>query len=267
MNIWFTLLYQPLVNALIAFYQLFGNLGVAIIGLTVVLRLLMIPLTTPSLKAAQKMKELQPELAKLKAKYKHNQAEFAKAQLELYQKHGANPAAGCLPQLLQIVILIALFQAFSQVLKTDGDIITKLNKILYPFLRLADNHQIKTQFLYLDLTKPDLLSLPFVLDLGVFKLEKLPGFFLLAAAVVQFLSSKMMMPVVAKEKKLAKKTKEKTDDMAAMMQGQMLYLMPLMTLFIGFTFPAGLVLYWLTFSVVMMFQQQWSSGGLEKRRK
>lgn len=260
MNPWFTLLYQPLVNALVAFYQLFGNLGVAIIALTVALRAAMIPLTTPSLKAAQKMKELQPELEKLKAKYKHDKTGLAKAQMELYKKHGANPMAGCLPQIVQIVILIALFQAFSQVLKADGDIVIKLNEILYPFLKLAADHKINTHFFYLDLTKPDMFALPITLDLGIIKLDKLPGLFLISSAATQFLSSKMMMPVVKKEEKLAKKTEGKTDDMAAAMQGQMLYLMPLMTLLIGFTFPSGLVLYWLTFSLVMLAQQRWTAS-------
>jgi len=256
MNIWFTLLYQPLVNALILFYQVLGgNLALAIIGMTLVLRAAMIPLTAPSLKTAQKMKELAPELEKLKAQYKHDKTEFAKAQLALYQKHGANPAAGCLPQIIQIVILIALFQAFSQVLRSNGDTIAKLNEILYPFLKLAEGHIINFKFLYLDLTKPDMISLPFKIGLDKLVIDKIPGIFLLGSAGAQFVSSKMMMPMVKKEEKIARKTPEKTDDMVTAMQEQMLYLMPVMTLIIGFTFPSGLVLYWLTFSVFMLVQQ------------
>ena len=64
-----------------------------------------------------------------------------------------------------------------------------------------------------------------------------------------------MVPAVNKVKNLAEKTKEQSDDMAAAMQQQMLYLMPLMTLFIGFKFASGLVLYWLTFSLIMLVQQ------------
>lgn len=228
----------------------------AIIGLTVAIRAALIPLTAPSLRAAQKMRNLQPELDKLKKKHKKDKGAFAKAQLELYKKHGANPMAGCLPQIVQIIILIALFQAFSQVLRADGDIIEKLNKILYLPLRLAQEEKMKTSFFYLDLTKPDMLPLPFKFGLGGFVIDKVPGIFLLLAAVSQFLSSKMMVPKVAKEKKLAQKTEERTDDMAVAMQEQMLYLMPAMTILIGFTFPSGLVLYWLTFSLFMLFQQK-----------
>jgi len=256
MNIWFTLLYQPLVNCLIFFYQFLGqNLGLAIVAMTVFIRLLLIPLTLPSLKSASKMKELAPELGKLKKKYKNNQKAFAQAQIELYKKAGVNPAAGCLPQIIQIVILIALFQAFNQVVRPNGDVIEKLNAVLYPILQLPKTEAIKTGFLYLDLTKPDLIKLPFQLNLLILKLDSLPGLFLLASAFTQFFSSKIMMPVAEAAKQKAEKTKEKEDDMAAMMQKQMLYMMPLMTILIGFSFPSGLVLYWLTFSLFMLVQQ------------
>ena len=257
MNIWTTFLYQPLVNALIAFYKLTGgNLALAIISLTVAMRAILIPLTAPSLKAAQKMKDLAPELAKLKKRYKHDKTAFAQAQLDLYKKHGANPVSGCIPQIIQIVILIALFQAFNQVLKSNGNALIKLNELLYAPLKLTANHVINTSFLYLDLTKPDLIQLPFKIGIDKFTLDKIPGIFLIGAAVTQFWSSKLMMPQVKAEEKVAKKTKEKEDDMAVAMQSQMLYLMPLMTLFIGFTFPSGLVLYWVTFSLFMVIQQK-----------
>lgn len=258
---WFSLFYQPLVNALVFFYNLMGgSLGWAIIGLTVAIRLILTPLTLPSLKSAQKLKELQPELNKLKEKYGADKQEFAKRQLAFYKEKGVNPAAGCLPQIVQIVILIALFQAFSQVLTSNGDVINNLNQVLYAPLRLAPEAAINNRFAYLDLTKPDLFSIPAVTLFG-FTLDKLPGIFLILSAVTQFLSSKLMMPAVAKEKQLAAKTKEGSDDMAAAMQQQMLYLMPLMTLFIGFKFASGLVLYWLTFSLVMLVQQLFLNYG------
>lgn len=256
MSIWFILLYQPLVNGLIFFYKLLGaNLGWAIIVMTVVIRFLLTPLTLPSIKATTKMRQLAPELEKLKKKYKKDKQALARAQLELYKKHGANPAAGCLPQILQIVILIALFQAFNQVLKTDGDIITKLNQVLYPMLKLKEGSKLSLKFLYLDLGKPDFFQLPFKITFGKIVFDKFPGIFLLGAAITQFLSSKLMMPQAKKEEAIAKKTEEQTDDMATMMQTQMLYMMPLMTILIGFTFPSGLVLYWLTFSLFMVVQQ------------
>jgi YidC/Oxa1 family membrane protein insertase len=256
MSIWHILLYQPLVNLLILFYKILGqNFGLAIIGLTLAIRGALLPLTLPSMKAAQKMKELAPELEKLKKKHKNDKQKLAQAQLKLYQQHGFNPAAGCLPQIIQIIILIALYQAFNQVLRADGDIISKLNEVLYGPLRLIKEESINSRFLYLDLTKPDLIQLPFKLNFGLFSLENLPGIFLVAAAATQFLSSKMMMTGAKKAEKTAKKTVSQQDDIATAMQTQMLYVMPLMTLFIGFKFPSGLVLYWLTFSLFMLVQQ------------
>jgi len=254
---WHTLFYQPLVNALIFFYQFLGqNLGLAIIGLTVFIRGALTPLTLPSLKSAQKLKSLQPELEKLKRKHGKDRQAFAQAQLKFYQQHGVNPAAGCLPQIIQIIILIALFQAFNQVLQNNGDIIQNLNNVLYPSLKLPSDFILNTKFINLNLTQPDVYAIA-DLKLGPLTINKLPGIFLILAAVTQFLSSKLMMPAAKASEVKSKKTKEQSDDMAAAMQTQMLYFMPIMTLFIGFRFPSGLVLYWLTFSIFMLIQQLW----------
>lgn len=261
----YTLLYQPLVNALIFFYKIFNNFGLAIVVLTILIRALLIPLTLPSLKAAGKMKEIAPELEKLKKKYANNKQKFAQAQLELYKKHGINPAAGCLPQIIQLVVLIALYQAFAKVLQPDGNVIEKLNQVLYPALRLPQETVINTRFLYLDLSRPDIFRLP---QLAF----PLPGFFLLAAALVQFLSSKMMQPGIQVARHQAKETPETKDDIAAAMQTQMLYLFPLMTIVIGLTFPSGLVLYWFVFSLFTavqqyFFNQVWSSQNGKQKIK
>lgn len=248
-NIWHIFLFQPLLNLLILFYKVFfGNLGLAIIFLTVLIRAVLIPLTLPSLKTAQRMKKIAPEIEKLKQKYKNNQQKFAQAQLELYRREGINPAAGCLPQIIQLVVLIALYQAFAKVLAQDGDVVQKVNQFLYPFLRLGEGTTINTRFLYLDLAKPDTLSLPGLKF-------PLPGLFLLAAAAVQFFSSKIMQPAIKKEEKIASQTPSSQDDLAVTMQKQMLYLFPLMTIVIGYSFPSGLVLYWFIFSLFTLVQQ------------
>lgn len=258
-ELWHLVLYQPLVNALIFLYQLlFHNFGLAIIVLTVAIRLLLLPLTRSSMQAASKMRELAPEIERLKKKYGKDQQAFAKAQMELYKQHGANPAAGCLPQIIQLIVLIALYQAFIQVLRVDGDVIQKLNEVLYPQLQLAPETVINTKFLYLDLGTPDVFHLSGIPI-------PLPGFFLLAAALAQLVYSKMMMPAIAVAKKEAAKTPGMADDMATSMQSQMTYMFPLMTLLIGYSFPSGLVLYWLTFSLLMAVQQYFIGGwgGLE----
>lgn len=192
------------------------------------------------------MKELAPEIEKLKKKYGKDKQAFAKAQLELYKKHGANPAAGCLPQIIQLLVLIALFQAFNQVLTADGDVVLKLNQVLYSALKLPEATKINTGFFYLDLTQPD------VFQWGKLKI---PGFFLVGAALIQFFSSKIMSPALKGSEKMADKTPGGMDDMAVAMQKQMVFLLPIMTVIIGFTFPSGLVIYWLVFSLTTLGQQ------------
>ena len=247
---WQQFLYHPILNLLIFFYQiLFQNLGLAILAMTVVLRGALVPLTLPTLKAVKKQKELAPELDKLKKKHKDNKEKLAKAQMELYRQHGINPAAGCLPQILQLVILIALYQVFIQVLSNDGQAVLKLNEVLYfDFLKLDPGRTINTSFGFWNLSSPD-------------------KFFILPvlAGAAQLLLAKMMRPAVVKGSKEAKKTPDKSDDLMYTMQEQMLYLMPLMTIFIGWRLPAGLVLYWLATTIFSLVQQYFVSGlgGLE----
>lgn len=253
MNIWDSLFLQPLLNGLILFYKISGNLGIAIILFTVFIRVLLIPLTLPSLRAAQKMRELAPHLQKLKMRHKDDKKKLAQAQMELYRQHGVNPAAGCIPQIVQIVILIALYQAFLRVLSGDSQVVSKINEFLWSPLVLPENTIFTTHFLYLNLGKPDTFPIqgfPF----------PVPGPLILLAAVVQFVSSKMMMPEVQKEADVAKKTPSQTDDMMVSMQQSMLWLFPATTIFIGIAFPSGLVLYWFVFSLFQAFQQYFVSG-------
>lgn len=253
-QLWNILLYQPLVNALIFFYKVFGgNLGWAIIALTVGVRLLVVPLMKPQLEAAKKMQALAPELEKLKKRHGEDKQKLAQAQMELYKKVGVNPAAGCLPQIIQFLILIALFQAFNQVLRSDGaSVIEKLNQVLYQPLRLPDSVHLNLNFLWLNLGKPDLIKIP--------SLPSLPGLFLILSALFQFLSAKMMMPQTQLARQEAKETETKTDDFSSAMQTQMVYMFPLMTLLVGLSFPSGLVIYWMLFSLVSVIQQYLLSG-------
>lgn len=255
-EIWNIFLYHPLINGLILLCQLTGNLGWAIIILTIGLRVIMTPLIIPSLKINKKIQELAPEIAKLKIKHKDDKQGLMVAQAALYKQHGANPASGCLPQIIQLIVLIALLNALNSVLAPkpgSPNLVTRLNPILYSFTKLPDKFTLSTQFLYLNLLKPDTITLPGVP-------MALPGFFLLASALVQVLSAKMMMPVVAMEKKIADKTPQESDDVAAMTQQQMLILFPIMTIIFGYQFPSGLVLYWFMFSLISIIQQYTITG-------
>lgn len=254
MNIFTVALIQPLTNGLILFYNLlWQNMGLAIIGFSLFLRFATNPLTKPYMASMKKIKEIEPLIKKLKLKHKNDQKGMMAAQTELYKQKGINPSAGCLPYILNIVIMIALFNVFTHVLSINGDTMSKLNALLYAPLKMAENTVLHTGFLYLDVRKPDVFNftgVPF----------PIPGPFIILAGLLQFLSAKMMAPVVKKEEEIAKKTKGEADDMAVAMQSSMIYTFPLMTIFFGVKFPSGLALYWLLFSIFQMYQQYKSSG-------
>jgi len=249
MNYFNIILIEPLANGLIFFYKILGgNMGLAIIGFTVFLRFLLNPLTKPYMESMKKMKDFAPQLAKLKKKYSGDKMKFAQAQADFYKEKGINPGAGCLPYLLQIVVLIAFFNVFTRTISGGGDLVGKFNPLLYKPLKFSTEQVINTRFLYLDITKPDVFRIP------SFPFP-LPGPILILAALVQLLSSKLMAPVMSKEDKLAKKTKGAGDDMQVAMQQSMTYTFPLFTIIFGMSFPSGLAIYWFLFSLMQMMQQ------------
>jgi len=254
MNIFTVIITQPLANGLIFFYRILGgNLGLAIIGFSLFLRFILSPLTKPYMESMKKMKDFQKDIDKIKKRHKDDKVKLAQAQSDFYKEKGINPSAGCLPYLLQIVVLIALFRLFINVLSPDIDTVSKFNEYLYEPLRFSETDTIDTKFLYLDITQPDkhkVEGLPFAL----------PGLFLITASILQFVSAKMSTPYIEIEKKIAKKTPEKSDDIQVAMQSYMIYMFPFMTLFIGLQFPSGLALYWLVFSGFQAFQQYRTSG-------
>ena len=101
------------VHVLNAIYGVVGNYGLAIIFVTILMRIIVFPLALKQEKAMKKMKELQPELEKIKEKYKDNPQEYQRKTAELYRESGANPLAGCLPLLIQMPVFVALYWAFS----------------------------------------------------------------------------------------------------------------------------------------------------------
>ena len=160
MNIFQILLIQPLTNGLVLFYKLLnGNMGLSIVFFSIFLRIITIPLTKPYMKSMKKLKDFEPQLSKLKEKHKNDKKKLLEAQTEFYKQNGINPGGGCLPYLLQIAILIALFNVFNKVL-ASGDIASKLNELLYQPLKLEEGHVIVTSFLYMDITKPDVFRIP-----------------------------------------------------------------------------------------------------------
>jgi len=248
-TIWYSGLVIPFTNALIFLYHFFGNnMGLSILALSVVVRVVTLPLSISSLQSTRKQRALAPELAKIKEKFKDNKNAQMEAQTKFLKEHGLNPASGCLAMLVMIIPLFAFNSAIYLMLGLNANY--ALNNVLYDGLKFTAQNPLNFSLLYLNLGNPD----PYLI---------LP----VLAAVVQFLLSKLMMPAISKEEKLARKTPEKTDDFMYNMQEQTLYLMPVMTILIGWKLASGLVLYWLLSSLLQLLQQLIMDGHLARWSK
>ena len=258
-----TLFFGPIVNALVLFYKLLtlihfpGALGFAIIILTVLIRFLVWPFTAAQVKSAYKMASLKPLLDALKQQHKGDKQALASAQMALYKEHGVNPAGGCLPALIQIPIFIALYQAILDVFPGVGGQggLEKINNVLY------------NAWLHLN-SAPDAAFFGLNLAATPAQFTKEGAFLLLIpvlTAALTFVQSKMMMPAKhlshhKDEKQKEAKEKEGMEDAMASMQGQMVYLMPVMIGYFAFQFPVGLAIYWNTFTIMGIVQQYRVAG-------
>ena len=230
-----TILYEPLFNILIFFYNLvpIKDIGFAIILITILIRVVLYPLSKSSIVSQKKLQELKPQIDELKAKHKDNKEAFGKATMELYKREKINPASSCLPLLIQMPILIAVYQVFRLGL-SNGSF-----DVLYSFI--AHPGTINSMFL------------------GIINLAEPNTILAILAGASQYVQSKMIMNIRGDKAgdKANNKTKEgnKGDKMSGAMSKQMLYMMPLFTVFIGVSLPSGLVLYWLISIVLTVLQQ------------
>lgn len=260
-TIWNQLLIWPIINVLMALYklcealQLPGAMGFAIIGLTIIMRVILYPVTVAQFRSAQKQRKLKPHLDALQSKHKDNKQALQQAQMALYKEHGVNPAAGCLPALLQLPILIALYNVFYQVFNDqNGTLVEQINQVLY-------SPSLSVQSLDLNFFGFPLLTRPSAWQTQGIWLLAVP----LVTAALQWFQTKQMMSayqttptVSATDKKITKdgKPEEKSAaDTAMEMQKQMAIISPIMFGFISYQLPIGLALYWNVFGIFGIIQQ------------
>lgn len=226
-----TILYVPIFNLLVFFYEMLpgADIGFAIIALTVLIKLILWPFMSQSLKSQKALQELQPKIEELKSKHGTDKEALAKAMMELYQKEKVNPLASCLPLLIQLPILIALYRVLL------GGFGAETLTELYPFV--ANPGSINHVFLG-------------VIDLSVSSL-----YLAILAGYFQFFQTRMLM-AKRPPKQVAGKKGAFDETMLASMNKSMLMFMPAITVVIGATLPAGLTLYWVTVNIVSILQQQ-----------
>jgi YidC/Oxa1 family membrane protein insertase len=222
-SIYNEILFRPLFNALVWFYNVlpWQDLGLAIAILTIAIRVILTPFLWKGQSAQRKMAELQPEIKKIQEELKHDREKQGRALMEFYAKHRVSPFSGCLMILIQLPILIALFQVFQK-----GFDPSEL-RLLYSFVANPGSlHPVS--FGLIDLSKGNIF-------LGVI------------AAVTQYFQIKMSAP---KSQAVAK-----ANDFASIMQKQSLYIFPALILVWSYTLPSALTLYWTVLNVFAILQE------------
>jgi YidC/Oxa1 family membrane protein insertase len=219
-DIFNTILVHPLLNALVYMYQYIPDIGIVIILLTVLIRLILLPSFHKSLKHQRELQKLQPKMQEIKEKHKDDQEKQAAAMMELYRVHKVNPLSSCLPILIQLPLLFALYRVF----------LTSLNG--QPL-----------EGLYSFVPHPEMINPMF---LNLINLGAEGNYYMSAvAAILQFIQTRMTM----------NKNSQAGDQTTRMLTNYMMYFLPAMTFFLGVQFPAGLSLYWIATTVFGIAQQ------------
>jgi YidC/Oxa1 family membrane protein insertase len=238
---WDALIITPFVNALLLIYTTIGhNFGIAIILFTILIRLITHPLTAQQLKGTQAMQDLQKDKRWLdmQKKYKDDKEKLAQEQMKLYKELGINPLGSCLPTLIQFPIIIGLYQSIISAMAASPVELLNLTKHVYPgFINISSLIPLNNQFLWLNLSKPDIIQIP-GLPAGI-------GLPILALIVVAttYMQSKLMTPP----------TSNPNDQSAAMGKAMNLY-MPFFMGYLALTLASGLALYFVVSNLVGIAQ-------------
>lgn len=226
-NVFNTILYQPFLNALVLLYEYFPghDFGLAVIVLTVLIRLALYPLMVQSINSQKTLSELQPKIQEIQNKYKDDKERQAKEMMGLYQKEKFNPLGGCLPLLVQLPILIALYQVFWKGLRPEA------MNMLYSFV-----------------PHPGVINSTF---LGMINLGEASLLIAILAGITQFFQTKMITPKTPK----SQQKNGQMGQFSGMLQKQMLYFFPIFTVFILWRLPAAIGLYWIITALFSIGQQ------------
>ena len=224
------ILYEPFLNLLVFFYNIIPghDLGISIIFLTLSIKLLLLPLSMKAVKGQKELKELQPKLDEIKKKYAKDKEKQTKAIMNLYKENKVNPFSSCLPLLIQLPILIAVFQVFR----------TGLTTVDLPVYSFIYNPGVLNTmgFGFLVLSTPNILLA-------------------IITGIAQYIQASMLSSTNL-PKSVGKKEGAKDESMMTTMNKQMKFMMPVMTIVIGSTLPSGLMIYWLIGIVFTILEQK-----------
>ena len=256
-------------------YEQFNNYGVAIIIFSVLLRIILIPITIKQQKSLKKNAKLQKEMKEIQTKYKSNPEKLNQETIELYKREKMSPFSGCFSGILQIIIILSVFWLVSKPLtymkKINPEIIEKYSQELkeeganssYTEIAIINKKAaedpevyINMNFLGLDLSKVPTQSL------DDFRVYIIPIFYVISSVISIKITTKMNSNNKDKDinelKKAETEDKEKQPDEMEMMQqmnNNMTYMMPIMSVMIAIIAPLGLALYWLISNVLMIVER------------
>ena len=259
-------------------YNFFNNYGVAIIVFTVLLKIILIPITIKQQSTLKKSNKLQEQMKVLQVKYKNNPEMLNQEMMNLYKSEKLSPFSGCLSSILQLVIILSVFWLVSQPLtymkKVDADVINQYKQEItqsgntqtaYPEIAIINQKgssdervQINMEFLGIDLSKVPTQSL------NDWRVYIIPGLYIITSIISVKLTTNMQKKDKEKEKEKKKdiviengKPKEEEEEINPMeqMNKNMLYMMPIMAVMISIVAPLGLALYWLISNILMIIER------------
>lgn len=228
-----TVLYQPMLNILIWLYGLIGNFGVALILLTLLIKLILHPLNKKSIESQKALNEIQPKMQAIQTKYKNNQEQQAAEIMKLYREEKFNPFAGMLLLFIQVPILIALFYV-----ARNGMDVSQISQTLYSFVALPSK-------IY-----------PYLININGFEILDLgkPNIYLaILTAAAQYWQIKTSTPPSPKTENTQS---DSVAEFSQNMQKQMVFMVPIITFVVLFNLPAALGLYWIVSTVVSVYEQR-----------
>lgn len=227
-----TILYQPLFNVLVLLYQYLPgrDFGMAVIVLTILIKVLFYPLGNKAIRSQKVLQDAQPKIQEIQKRYKDDKEKQMKETIEFYKKEKINPFSGCLPLLIQLPILIALYQVFWKGLQPE-----------------------QMNYLYSFVANPGLIDPHF---LGIINLQKPNVVLAFLAGISQFVQSKMTLPKTPHQK-FGGGQAQKTG-LQGLFQKQMLYFFPFFTVLILWNLPSAIGLYWLVTTIFSIIQQHFA---------
>ena len=241
--IWNSIFYQPVYNILIFIINniTFGDVGFAIILITIIIKFILYPLTKKSIRSQILMKKMEPELKLIKKEFP-NKEEQAKKTFELYKKYGTNPFSGCLVVLLQLPVIFALYFVIYKGLSLDAGPI-------YSFM-----------------TKPTVINTNF---LGLIEMGGKSVVLAILAGVTQFIQGYLSTPIKPKVEVIkAGEPLEKPsfqDELSNSMQTNVKYILPIFIVFISYTISAAVALYFVISNIFTIAQEWYIRKNIEKK--